>query len=154
MIKYFTRAIGKFATFTGRSRRKEFWYFVLAVAIIKAILLNIHGSVIGNEKGLEKFLDLLFFVPSLAVAVRRLHDTGRSGWWMLMAPTGIGFIILLFWFAQDGDPHANEYGANPKGYDDGNGDDRTGRRRRKNKKYRKRLYKTLKEWEQDDDQLV
>jgi len=53
-------------------------------------------------------------IPGIAVGVRRLHDVGRSGWWMLIALTGIGAFVLLYWFVKDSEPGNNEYGPNPK----------------------------------------
>lgn len=115
MFQYFSTCLRKYATFTGRARRKEFWYFVLASAILGAIAEKIYGG----EGMMSNFLEMLLFVPGVAVAVRRLHDTGRSGWWVLLAPTGIGTILLFFFMVQEGDAYANEYGPDPKPYDDG-----------------------------------
>lgn len=93
----------KYATFEGRARRSEFWWFYLAVFI---------GSCIPI---LQWFWGLAVIIPYLAVAARRLHDTGRSALnllWMLLPV--IGGLILLFWFVQDSKPGDNQYGANPK----------------------------------------
>ena len=115
MIEYFKLALSKYAQFTGRSRRSEYWYFQL-VNILIGIAVGMLGAVIGDSiaNSLSSLVSLALFIPGLAVAVRRLHDTGRSGWWLLIALTGIGIFVLLYWFAQDSAPGANEYGPNPK----------------------------------------
>lgn len=93
----------KYATFEGRARRSEFWWFYLAIFV--GGLIPVVGYIIG----------LATLIPSLAVGARRLHDTGRSGWnllWMLLPV--IGTILLIIWWAKDGQAEDNQYGANPK----------------------------------------
>lgn len=98
-----------FANFKGRARREEFWYFVLGYGIVSIAVSILTWS------GLSGLLGLVFLVPGLAVGARRLHDTGRSGWWQLLSfvPV-IGEIVLLVWFATAGKPEENKWGANPK----------------------------------------
>ncbi len=89
----------KYATFEGRARRSEFWWFYLAVFI---------GSWIPY---LGAIWSLVVIIPTLAAGARRLHDTGRSAWnllWMLLPV--VGAILLIVWWAQDSKPGANEYG--------------------------------------------
>ena len=111
-MEYFLGAYKKYADFTGRARRKEFWMFVLFYFIV-SIVLGIVDSIIGFQ-----LLGLLFslgsLIPSLASGARRLHDTGRSGWWQLLylIPL-IGLIIMIVFLVQDSHPD-NEYGPNPK----------------------------------------
>ena len=111
-MDYFLGAYKKYADFTGRARRKEFWMFVLFYFIV-SIVLGIVDSIIGFQ-----LLGLLFslgsLIPSLAIGARRLHDTGRSGWWQLLylIPL-IGLIIMIVFLVQDSHPD-NEYGPNPK----------------------------------------
>ncbi|ARU28850.1 DUF805 domain-containing protein [Cellvibrio sp. PSBB006] len=111
-MEYFLGAYKKYADFTGRARRKEFWMFVLFY-FIASIVLGIVDSIIGFQ-----LLGLLFslgsLIPSLAIGARRLHDTGRSGWWQLLylIPL-IGLIIMIVFLVQDSHPD-NEYGPNPK----------------------------------------
>ena len=84
----------KYATFTGRARRSEFWWFVLFSAIVNTVA-SVLDAVVGN-KLIEILVTLALLLPSLAVTVRRLHDTGRSGWWILIALIPlIGVIVLL-----------------------------------------------------------
>jgi uncharacterized membrane protein YhaH (DUF805 family) len=85
----------KFADFNGSATRPEFWWFALFNFIVGAILNQIHPMA-GGVYGLATFL------PSIAVAARRLHDIGKSGWWQLIALTGIGIFVLLYFYAQKG----------------------------------------------------
>jgi uncharacterized membrane protein YhaH (DUF805 family) len=121
-MKWFTEALTrKYATFEGRARRKEYWYFVLFY-VLAIVALAIVDEMIGTfseeaEIGLLSGLFVLAtFIPSLAVTVRRLHDTDRSGWWILinLIPI-IGAIVLLVFTVLDSQPGENRFGANPKG---------------------------------------
>ena len=107
-------ALKKYAQFSGRSRRKEYWLFFLFNLLI-SISTNILVIVTGISI-LSQIVSLGLLVPSLAVAVRRLQDTGRSGlnllWGLLPI---IGWIILWCYFCQDSQPGTNQYGPNPKG---------------------------------------
>lgn len=94
---------GKYATFSGRARRSEYWWFVLANVIIGCIPF------------VNFIWGLAVLIPSLAVGVRRLHDTGRSGWWMLLAVVPVANFLLIYFYACDSQPGANQYGENPKG---------------------------------------
>jgi len=62
----------------------------------------------------EGMVDFVFLIPTMAVSARRLHDTGRSGWWQLLAFTGIGLFLLVIWWSQDSDMDHNDYGESPK----------------------------------------
>lgn len=109
----------KYAVFSGRARRKEYWMFVLFSVIISVILAIIDNIIFKTSEGNLGILGLIYslavLLPSLAVAVRRLHDTGRSGWWMLISIVPlIGWIVIIIFMAKDGDPGTNEYGPNPK----------------------------------------
>jgi uncharacterized membrane protein YhaH (DUF805 family) len=113
----------KYVDFTGRARRSEYWFFFLFSALaglVGAILDAIFGLRSGIYSGtgpIEGLIHLALLLPSLAVGVRRLHDTGRSGWWLLIGLIPIvGWIILLVFFVQDSQPD-NKYGPNPKGLD-------------------------------------
>ena len=115
----------KYGTFSGRASRSEYWWSYLGIAVISMVLQIIGivgglalGSVnegLGALFGLVAFAGLLaLLIPSLAVNVRRLHDTGKSGWMLLilLIPC-IGFILWLVWMIEDGQPHVNAYGAVP-----------------------------------------
>jgi uncharacterized membrane protein YhaH (DUF805 family) len=104
----------KYATFSGRARRSEFWWFTL-FAIIVYIIVGIIDAVAKNAV-LGIIVGLALLLPSLAVTARRLHDTGRSGWWILIGLIPfIGAIVLLVFECQDSQPGANNYGPSPKG---------------------------------------
>lgn len=100
--------------FSGRTRRSGYWYAFLA-NIIVAFILGFLSGLVEPLSILTSLYSILFLVPSIALAVRRLHDTGHSGWWYLIVLTGIGAIVLLIWFCQDSGPD-NQYGPSPKGY--------------------------------------
>ena len=104
----------KYAVFSGRARRSEFWYFQLF-----CLLGNIIFSFWVSKSETTEILGLIFFLvtllPTLAVTVRRLHDLGRSGWLILVALIPfIGVLVVLFWATQEGNPDHNQYGPSPK----------------------------------------
>lgn len=107
-MDYFIGALKKYADFNGRARRKEYWMYILVYMIINLVL-----GVLGMEL-LSGLVALGLLIPSISIAARRLHDTGRSGWWQLIVLIPIiGFIILIVFLAQDGHD-TNDYGVNPK----------------------------------------
>ncbi|HZB84538.1 MAG TPA: DUF805 domain-containing protein [Rubrobacteraceae bacterium] len=119
-MSWYIEALKKYAVFGGRSRRREYWYFVLFTAIINGVLSIIDG-VIGTLSSsaniglLSGIYSLAVLVPSIAVSIRRLHDTDRSGWWVLIALIPIiGAIVLIVFLIQDSTPGSNRYGPNPK----------------------------------------
>jgi len=118
-MSWYLAVLKKYAVFSGRAQRKEYWMFFLFNIII-AILLGIIEVVIGispdaDESILANIYSLAILLPSLAVSVRRLHDIGRSGWWLLIGLIPlIGVIVLLVFAVQDGQPGPNQYGPNPK----------------------------------------
>lgn len=108
----------KYAVFTGRSDRKECWMFILFNFIITFTLSYIGGFLGSGIGALISMLVLLYcfavFLPSVGVSIRRLHDTGRSGWFMLIGVVPIiGSIILIVLMAMDSQPGDNQYGPNP-----------------------------------------
>lgn len=119
-MSWFIIALKKYATFSGRARRKEYWFFVLFY-IVFAIVATLIDTTTGSYDPsmgigmLGAILAIGLFVPSLAVSVRRLHDTDRSGWWLLIALIpiigAIWFIVLMVF---DSTPGNNRFGANPK----------------------------------------
>ena len=120
-MSWYLQALKKYAVFSGRSRRMEYWYFVLFNIIVSIVLGVIDGllGTSGSYAGaglLSGIYGLAVLIPSLAVTVRRLHDTDRTGWWILIALVPlIGVIVLLVFAALDGTPGDNQYGPNPKG---------------------------------------
>jgi len=107
--------------FSGRSRRKEYWYFHLFNAIVM-IFLGLFAVAFSDQNkpamipfGLMFTYAFVVFVPSLAVTIRRLHDIGKSGWWYCIAFVPlIGGLILFVFTLLDSEPDRNEYGPNPK----------------------------------------
>lgn len=119
-MNWFLNVFKKYATFSGRAQRAEYWYFFLFYILI-FIGLSVVDSITGSfsaEAGmglLGGIFALASLIPSIAVGVRRLHDTGRSGWWLLIALVPlIGAIVLLVFTVQDSAPSDNAYGPNPK----------------------------------------
>lgn len=113
-MEWYLKVLKNYVGFGGRARRKEYWMFTLFSFII-TLILTIIESLVDLTDILTGLYALAVLLPSLAVSVRRLHDTGRSGWWLLIALLPlIGAIILLVFTCQDSQPHDNEYGENPK----------------------------------------
>jgi uncharacterized membrane protein YhaH (DUF805 family) len=96
-----------YAQFDGRASRSEYWWFYL-FTLLAGLAAEIVGSTVGN------LATLVFFLPSLALAARRLHDVGRSGWWFLLVFTVIGIPVLLYWLVRASDAGPNKYGEGPE----------------------------------------
>ncbi|MGE8082111.1 DUF805 domain-containing protein [Peribacillus loiseleuriae] len=113
-MQLYLKVLKNYVGFQGRARRKEYWMFVLISGII-SIVLSILESVANLSPFLTALYSLAILLPSLAVGARRLHDTGRSGWWQLIAfiPL-IGSIILLVFMCQGSQENDNQYGSKPK----------------------------------------
>ena len=115
----FTDAIksgfNNYVGFTGRARRSEYWYWILFVVIVSFAVGLLGGVNSDFSNVISGIVSLALFLPGLAMAVRRLHDTNRSGWFVLLALIPlVGFIILLVFYVQGGTPGDNRFGANPK----------------------------------------
>jgi uncharacterized membrane protein YhaH (DUF805 family) len=95
-----------YAQFTGRASRSEYWWFYLFTVLATAVADRLSGTV-GN------IASLAFFLPGLALMVRRLHDVGRSGWWFFITFTIIGIPVLLYWLVRASDAGSNSYGEGP-----------------------------------------
>lgn len=119
-MSWYLEVLKKYATFSGRARRKEYWMFVL-FNIIFSIMATVLDSVIGTRDPdtgygiINGLYSLAVLLPGLAVSARRLHDIGKSGWWLLIVLIPIiGAIWLLILMVTDSQPGDNEYGPNPK----------------------------------------
>ncbi|AMM83523.1 DUF805 domain-containing protein [Martelella sp. AD-3] len=101
-----------YALFRGRSSRGAFWFWVLGTAIVSVILSGIDYALFGSSQPgfLGGIWSLAILVPNIAVAARRLHDVNHSGWWLLLVLTGIGILLLLFWYVQPGQAQTNDFG--------------------------------------------
>ncbi|MDO8913046.1 MAG: DUF805 domain-containing protein [Phenylobacterium sp.] len=119
----------KYADFNGRARRSEYWLFALFVALVQ-MAAGILSWFVGGDLSRDAFatpasavIALIYFgfclyilIPSLAVSFRRLHDSGRTAWWLLLGLIPIlGQLVLLIFMILDGTPGDNRYGASPKG---------------------------------------
>lgn len=111
-MNWYLAALKKYAVFTGRSRRKEYWSFFLINVLIAMVLGFISGATGAvdefGDSAISTIFTLVIFVPSVAVGVRRMHDIGRSGWWIILPIVNLIFCLL------DSQPGVNKYGPNPK----------------------------------------
>jgi uncharacterized membrane protein YhaH (DUF805 family) len=110
------RVLSQYVGFTGRARRSEFWYWTLFQIIVGIIASILDRAAFDRNNGaFSVIVGLALLLPSLAVAVRRLHDSGRTGWWLLIGliPV-IGTIVLIIFYVQDSQGD-NQYGPSPKG---------------------------------------
>jgi uncharacterized membrane protein YhaH (DUF805 family) len=113
--------IAKYATFSGRARRAEFWWFTLfnlfanfVLGFVDLMFFGLGHGVMDGAQPLSTVFSLAVLLPSLAVGARRLHDTGRSGWWQLLVFVPLfGALILIWWFASRGGEGPNQYGPDP-----------------------------------------
>jgi uncharacterized membrane protein YhaH (DUF805 family) len=112
MVEAYKRVVfDRYALFEGRAGRAEYWWFVLANLLI-SLALQLLAQVLDVLFILGFLYSLAVLIPSIAVGIRRLHDTGRSGWWLLISLIPIiGVIVLIVFLATDGDQGPNEYGA-------------------------------------------
>jgi uncharacterized membrane protein YhaH (DUF805 family) len=121
-VEWAKRPLKKFADPRGRAPRAEYWWFTLfgSIAYIVAVVID---SVLGLGDPVDSFgllsglLALALLIPSIMVGIRRLHDTGRSGWWMLIMVLPLIGLILIVFFCLRGDKGSNHYGADPYGPD-------------------------------------
>ncbi|WP_328999150.1 DUF805 domain-containing protein [Kribbella sp. NBC_00709] len=122
-MQWYIDVLKKYAVFDGRARRKEYWMFVL-FNVIASIILSILDKILGLDFGsgsssssgwLSTIYSLAVLLPTIGVAIRRMHDTGRSGWWILinLIPC-IGWIWFIVLAAQEGNAGDNAYGPDPK----------------------------------------
>jgi len=123
MIYWYKKVLNQYADFEGRARRTEYWMFTLVnmLIMIPLYIIGVIGTKSGSSLlssvglGLYMLYALAVLVPSLAVGVRRLHDTGKSGWMLLISLIPIiGGIWLLILFVTEGDKGENQYGLDPK----------------------------------------
>ena len=116
-MEWYLAVLKKFSVFTGRSRRKEYWMFFLF-----NFLIGIGFSILSLIPGigfLFRILSVIYMLavllPGIAVGIRRLHDTNRTGWLLLLGLIPlVGFIILIVFTVEEGTPGDNQYGPNPK----------------------------------------
>jgi uncharacterized membrane protein YhaH (DUF805 family) len=106
----------KYATFSGRAVRSEYWFWALFTAVGLAATALLDSAIFGYHPGPTPFkvlFEVATLLPSLAVAARRLHDTDRTAWWLLLFLTLIGAIALIVWYCEKGTPGPNRFGPDP-----------------------------------------
>jgi len=118
LVQAIKSGFSNYVTFSGRACRSEYWFWVLFALIGGLVTVILDSVIFGYQAGvtpLNGIFDLATFLPGLAVAARRLHDTDRTAWWLLLALTVIGAILLIVWFCFRGTPGANRFGPDPLG---------------------------------------
>lgn len=118
-MNWYLDVLKKYFVFQGRARRKEYWMFTLFNMLAYIVLMIVEGILgMGGEGGiglLSTIYTLAVLLPTLGVSVRRLHDTSRCGWWLLIGLIPIiGGLVLLVFMVLDSQAGANQYGPNPK----------------------------------------
>lgn len=120
-MEWMLMPLQRYAQFSGRSRRKEYWMFVLLAFLLGIVagvidaVLGLNTMVAGLYGPLSLLLGLALLIPSIAVGVRRLHDTDRSGWWLLIGLVPfLGALILLIFYLMEGTKGDNRFGPDPK----------------------------------------
>lgn len=119
-MNWYFEVLKKYAVFSGRARRKEYWIFFLFNVIIAFVLGFIDGIIgLAGKSGiglgpLSGLYVLSTLIPGIAVAARRLHDTNRSAWWLLLGLVPLINLVLLIFMCQDSRQGENRYGSNPK----------------------------------------
>jgi uncharacterized membrane protein YhaH (DUF805 family) len=119
MVMTFGEAIrsgfNNYVGFSGRASRSEYWYWVLFVVLVSMVTAILDAAIFpfNQVSPLNSIAALLLLLPGIAVAVRRLHDMDHTGWWVLVALTGIGALALLVWFCFKGTEGPNRFGPDP-----------------------------------------
>lgn len=115
-MNWYVKCIKQYVDFNGRARRKEYWMFFLLNCVF-AIVANLLDLIVIPD-GMDAFnllYSLFVLLPGLAVGARRLHDIGKSGYWLLIGFVPIvGVILLLVWACKEGEKNTNSYGSDPK----------------------------------------
>lgn len=114
ILEWYLKPFKQYVDFEGRARRKEYWTFTLGNMLI-SLLLGGGGAMGFGSELIGGLFSLIVFIPGIAVAVRRLHDTGRSGFWIfiLLVPL-VGLFVMIYFLVLDSESGSNEYGPNPK----------------------------------------
>ncbi len=119
MLESIKTCFGKYAQFSGRAQRSEYWWFVLFNLLMTFLLKIVDGALFGTvEAGVSTIYGLAVLLPSIAVAVRRLHDINYTGWFtfLFFIPI-VGLILVLLWMTREGTEGPNKYGPDPLGRD-------------------------------------
>ncbi|MBM6580207.1 DUF805 domain-containing protein [Microvirga sp. BT689] len=106
--------LNKYATFSGRAQRSEYWYFFLFMIVVNIVASVLDSIIFGDMPLLYLIATLALIVPSIAAGARRLHDTDKSGWWLLLGLIPfVGAIVLIVFFCQRGTVGPNQFGGDP-----------------------------------------
>ena len=110
MLDWFVKCLKNYANFSGRARRKEYWFFVLMQFIILMIAMILDSILFSGPSFFYSVVALGLFIPSLAAGVRRMHDTGRSGWLLLISLIPLVGLLVIFWLASETELKVNKWG--------------------------------------------
>lgn len=115
-MNWYLDVLRKYAEFNGRARRMEYWMFALinfGISILLSVVVGFVSETLASVVSVVYALGVL--IPSIAVGIRRLHDTGRTGWWILIGLVPVvGWIVLIIFMVLDSDAGTNQYGPSPK----------------------------------------
>ncbi|WP_042011087.1 DUF805 domain-containing protein [Aeromonas fluvialis] len=114
-MNWYISVLKQYAVFSGRARRTEYWMFVLCNVVVMLLLGMVDKLISGDKEFISGIYSLAVLLPSLAVAARRLHDTDRSGWWLLLGLIPIiGTLVLIYFMVCNGQQGPNRFGDDPK----------------------------------------
>ncbi|MEH8157907.1 DUF805 domain-containing protein [Aeromonas veronii] len=114
-MNWYISVLKRYAVFSGRARRTEYWMFVLCNVIVMLLLGMVDKLIGGDNELISSIYSLAVLLPSLAVAARRLHDTDRSAWWLLLGLIPIiGTLVLIYFMVCNGQQGPNRFGDDPK----------------------------------------
>ncbi|WP_421269923.1 DUF805 domain-containing protein [Aeromonas veronii] len=114
-MNWYISVLKQYAAFSGRARRTEYWMFVLCNVIVMLLLGMVDKLIGGDNELISSIYSLAVLLPSLAVAARRLHDTDRSAWWLLLGLIPIiGTLVLIYFMVCNGQQGPNRFGDDPK----------------------------------------
>ncbi|HHQ5452489.1 DUF805 domain-containing protein [Aeromonas veronii] len=114
-MNWYISVLKQYAVFSGRARRTEYWMFVLCNVIVMLLLGMVDKLIGGDNELISSIYSLAVLLPSLAVAARRLHDTDRSAWWLLLGLIPIiGTLVLIYFMVCNGQKGPNRFGDDPK----------------------------------------
>ncbi|ATY76981.1 MULTISPECIES: DUF805 domain-containing protein [Aeromonas] len=114
-MNWYISVLKQYAVFSGRARRTEYWMFVLCNVIVMLLLGMVDKLIGGDNELISSIYSLAVLLPSLAVAARRLHDTDRSAWWLLLGLIPIiGTLVLIYFMVCNGQQGPNRFGDDPK----------------------------------------
>ncbi|MFM4966543.1 DUF805 domain-containing protein [Aeromonas veronii] len=114
-MNWYISVLKQYAVFSGRARRTEYWMFVLCNVIVMLLLGMVDKLIGGDNEMISSIYSLAVLLPSLAVAARRLHDTDRSAWWLLLGLIPIiGTLVLIYFMVCNGQQGPNRFGDDPK----------------------------------------